>query len=88
MSENQPIWINWARTLQHWGINKGVASLLEAAGSLSVLLAQLLYLSQPLLSGAVSPRSLDAFARVLENPVDRQEFVAVLREGTSSEPAA
>jgi len=88
MSENQSIWINWARTLQHWGINKGVASLLEAAGSLSVMMAQLLYLSQPLLLGAVSPRSLDAFARVLEDPVERREFVVILRKGITGEPAA
>ena len=88
MSENQPIWINWTRTLQHWGIHREIASLLEAAGSLSVMFAQLLYISQPLLSGVMSPHSVDAFARVLENPADRQEFVAVLREGTSGEPAA
>ncbi|HSB67256.1 MAG TPA: hypothetical protein VLD65_11815 [Anaerolineales bacterium] len=88
MSENRPIWINWARTLQHWGINKGVASLLDSAGSLSVILAQLLYLSQPLLSGAVSHRSLDVFARTLENPTEREEFVLVLREGAANEPAA
>jgi hypothetical protein len=81
MSEIRPIWINWARTLQHWGINKGVASLLDSAGFLSVLLAQVLYISQPLLYGAVSHQSLDTFACLLENPTERQKFVAELREG-------
>lgn len=80
MSENQPVWIIWARTLQRWGLREGVASALEAAGSLSILFAQVLYLSQPLLSGTVSSRSLQAFAQVLENPIDRQEFVSFLRE--------
>ncbi len=80
MSENQPVWINWARALQRWGIREGVASVLEAAGSLSVLFAQILYLSQPLLSGIVSSHSLHAFAQILENPKDRQEFVSFLRE--------
>lgn len=80
MSENQRIWICWARVLQRWGMREGVASLLEASGSLSVLFAQVLYLSQPLLSSTVSPRSLHAFAQVLENPADRQEFVSFLRE--------
>lgn len=83
MSENQPIWLDWARALQHWGINNGAASILEAGGSLCVLIAQLLYLSQPLLSGAVSSGSLDAFAQVLENPADRQEFISLLREGST-----
>jgi hypothetical protein len=86
MSENRPIWINWARTLQNWGINKGVASLLESAGSFGVLVAQLLYIGQPLLSGALPPRSLTIFASVLENPADRQEFVMLLREGVAHEP--
>jgi len=88
MSENQPIWINWARTLQQWGINKGVASILEVGGSLSLLFAQLLYISQPLLSGLVSVHSLDALARVLENSTERQEFIVVLREGAHREPVA
>ena len=80
MSENQPIWINWARALQRWGMREGVASALEAAGSLNVLFAQLLYLSQPLLSGTVSAYSLHALAQVLENPTDRREFVSFLKE--------
>jgi hypothetical protein len=88
MSENQPVWINWARTLQQWGINEGAASLLEQAGSLCVLFSQLIYLSQPLLSGIVSWRSMEALARALEDPADRQKFVSVLRDGMVHEPSA
>jgi hypothetical protein len=88
MNENQHIWSSWASTLQRWGIKDGVASLLESAGSLTVLFAQVLYLSQPLLSSAVSSRSLYAFAQVLENPNDRREFVSFLREAPSSGPSA
>jgi hypothetical protein len=84
MDENQSTWDSWARALQRWGIRKAAASLLEAAGSLSVLVAQVLYLSQPLLSGAVSSRSLQAFAQVLENPVDKREFISFLREAPTS----
>jgi hypothetical protein len=80
MSENQQNWISWARTLQRWGIKDGVASLLEISGSLSVLLAQIMYISQPILSGAVSSNSIQSLARVLENPDDRREFVSFLRE--------
>lgn len=80
MDENQPIWESWARALQHWGIRDIVASLLETAGSLSVLAAQVLYLSQPLFTGAISIRALKAAAQTLENPVDRQKFVSILRE--------
>ncbi len=88
MSENQPEWINWARTLQLGGINKGVAFLLDEAGSLCVLFAQLVYLSQPLLSGILSNHSMEAIARVLEDPQSRQEFIVTLREGKAHGRAA
>ena len=84
MDENMPVWASWTRALHRWGISEGVASLLEGTGSLSLLAAQVLYISQPLLSGVVSARSLRAFAQVLENPADKQEFVSFLRETTSS----
>jgi hypothetical protein len=88
MSENQRSWINWARTLQRWGIKDGMASLLEITGSLNVLLAQIVYLTQPMLSGALSSSSLIAFARVLENPDDRREFITFLRETPTSDTSA
>lgn len=86
MEEHQHIWKSWASTLQRWGIKDTVASLLESAGSLTVLFAQVLYLSQPLLHGAIPSSSLSAFAQVLENPNDRREFVSFLREAPTSEP--
>ena len=88
MDENQQIWIRWASILQRWGIKDGVASLLETTGSLPVLFAQVLYISQPLLSGAVPSRSIDALAQVLENPSNRREFVSFLREAPTSESSA
>ena len=83
MSENQPNWINWARTLKHWGMNNTAAYLLETAGSLNVLFAQLVYICQPMLASMVSSISLETLARVLENPADRQVFIGILREGVS-----
>jgi hypothetical protein len=59
------------------------ASLLEAMGSLGMLAAQILYLSQPLLSGTISPGSLQAVAQILENPTQRKEFASYLREAPS-----
>jgi hypothetical protein len=84
MSEDQQNWVAWARTLQQWGMREAVASVLDSVGSFGMLIAQVLYLSQPLLSGTISSHSLHAFARVLENPSQRQEFVSFLREMPSS----
>jgi hypothetical protein len=88
MHENQSIWISWSRAFRQWGISEGVASVLEGSGSLSLLAAELVYISQPLLSGVLSTRSLQALAQILENPAEKREFVTLLREapfsGTSS----
>jgi hypothetical protein len=85
MDENQSFWLSWSRVLHRWGMSEGAASILEGAGSLSLLVAQLLYLSQPVLSGVVSSRSLQAFAQVLEDPAEKQAFVSYLREAPSGE---
>ena len=84
MDENQPLWASWSQALHRWGVSDGVAAVLEGAGSFSVLVAQVLYLSQPLLSGAVSAQSFQALAQVLEDPAKKQAFVSFLREAPSS----
>ncbi len=84
MSENQHIWNRWARVLHRWGLNEGMAHLLEGSGSLSLLAAQALYLSQPLLSGFISEQTLQAFSQVLEDPAEKRSFVSFLREVPSS----
>jgi hypothetical protein len=88
MSENQQNWMNWARVLQRWGIKDGVATLLEITGSLGVLAAQIVYLSQPILTGALSSSSLQSIARVLEDPDRRREFISFLRETPASGSSA
>jgi len=84
MDENQPLWASWSRVLHRWGVSNSVAAVLEGAGSLSLLAAQIVYLSQPLLSGAVSAHSFQALAQVLENPAQKQAFVSFLREAPPS----
>ncbi len=84
MNEYLPTWMRWSRVLHQWGVNDGVATVLENIGSLSLLAAQVLYLSQPLLSAVVSEHSLQAMAQVLEDPAKKQAFASFLREAPSS----
>lgn len=56
------------------------AAFLEAAGSLSVLGAQVVYFSQPLISWMVSEEQMTSLARLLEDSSNRQIFVGYLRE--------
>jgi hypothetical protein len=80
MNGDQYIWRKWARILQRWGMNEWAASFLEAAGPLSILGAQLVYMSQPLLDGVFSKDHLSALTRMLEDKTRTQEFVTYLRE--------
>jgi hypothetical protein len=58
------------------------ATLLEAAGPLTVLGAQALYVGQPVLRSFVPGKQIDALASMLENPAETQQFVVFLRESS------
>jgi hypothetical protein len=84
MDEDQHIWRSWASFLQHWGMDRWVASVLEASGPLSMLGAQAVYLSSPLLKNAFPATQLDALTRMLEDTGHTQAFVSYLREAPSA----
>ena len=82
MVETPLIWREWARNLQRWRMEQGTAVLLEAAGPLTSLLAQVVYLSQPLLGRLVSPESMVALATMLEEPAQTKAFAEFLRKAS------
>jgi hypothetical protein len=82
MVENPHIWHVWARNLHRWGIKDGAALLLEAAGPLTMLLAQFVTIGQPLLGRSVSPDSMTALVSMLEEPAQTKAFVEILREAS------
>lgn len=80
MDEDQQIWRSWASILQRWGLEQWAASILEAAGPLSVLGAQAVHLSAPLLKNILPMAQLETLARTLEDANQTQAFVNCLRE--------
>jgi hypothetical protein len=80
MKTDQQLWQAWADTLQRWGLKDWTAAFLEAAGPFSMLGAQLVYISQPLLKAAWPGDHLDALARLLEDPTQTRSFATFLRE--------
>ena len=84
MSADHPFWEIWAKTLRRWGIYSLAVSLLEAAGPLTMLGAQLIYLSQPVLRSFVSGNQIDALATMLDNPTETHQFIVFLRESSVS----
>ena len=80
MDRNRHIWRYWARNLQLWGLTKWVAVFLEAFGPLTVIAAQFIYVSQPLLRRSLPGEQLDGLARLLEDSSTRHAFIDYLRE--------
>ncbi|KAA3642787.1 MAG: hypothetical protein DWQ07_19875 [Chloroflexi bacterium] len=74
------IWAAWANHLQDWGLGSFAAALLESAGPLKLLGAQLVYLGQPALNGLLPNEQMNALANLLENDTYSSGFVKILRE--------
>lgn len=59
-----------------------MASFLEAAGPLTLIGAQLIYLGQPLLGQAAHENRVEALVRLFEEPEATRSFINYLREDT------
>ncbi len=82
MEAEQQIWQAWVNTLRRHGLGSVVAFLLEAGGPLNMIVAQLVYLGQPLLGSSNHSGQFQALAHLLEDAEQTQFFVTYLREGT------
>ena len=77
---SQSYWPRWSENLRRWGLDAPVEALLDAAGPLSVVLAQFVYLGQPFLRSGLPGSQVGALARLLEDPDAAGRFAASLRE--------
>ncbi len=87
MQPDRSFWPEWARLLQRWGLKDITAALLESAGPLTILLAQLVYISQPLLRGVIPGSRLQALALLFEDQEESRSFAYFLREENSRDLA-
>jgi len=76
-------WPGWADFLHRHGLENLVAWALEAAGPLTVLGAQALYIGAPLLRPALSDNQRDALVDLLEDRDEALAFTAFLRKERS-----
>jgi hypothetical protein len=83
MIADHPFWEIWTKTLRRWGMQALAASLLEAAGPLTTLGAQMIYLSQPVLNSVLPGGQIDALATLLDNPAETKRFIVFLRESSA-----
>jgi len=70
-------WLSWAETLRRFKLDGLASWFLEAGSPLSVLGAQMLYVSQPFVGG----KQIDMLAHMLEDEDETRAFVHYLRGG-------
>lgn len=80
MNGGRASWKNWAQFLHQHDLQRPVAFLLEAAGPLNMLMAQMIYLGSPLLASGRMADQLQSFAQVLEDPDQVCCFAAYLKQ--------
>ncbi len=69
----------WIESLYKLRLQNLAATFLEALGPLNLLGAQLVYLSQPILSTFISKDQSQDFAKILEDPSETDLFIEALR---------
>jgi hypothetical protein len=75
LMQSNTAWTQWAESLKRLKLDGLALWLLEAGAPLTVLGAQVMYMSQPFLGGKES----NAIAHMLENDEETQEFARLLR---------
>ncbi len=83
LSRTRLAWPAWSGFLRKYGLENFAAFLLEAAGPLSIVGAQLLHFTGPFLPSALNANQRDALANLLEDRQESTTFAAYLREDTS-----
>ncbi|MEK6256543.1 MAG: hypothetical protein N2C13_04390 [Chloroflexota bacterium] len=82
MDSNQDIVLGWINNLKKRKLDHVAAMLLEALNPLNIVMAQLLYIGQPLVRGVLPQGNLFTLAGILEDPEKTSKFVELLREET------
>ena len=76
--QSRPDWSRWAESLRRFKLDGLASWLLEAGAPLTLLGAQAIYISQPLLGGKQTS-SWSSFAQMLEEDEQAQAFARYLR---------
>jgi len=75
----------WIKTLYKMRLQNLTATILEALGPMNIIGAQLVYLTQPVLSPFFNSDQSQDIAKILEDPSETASFIKALR---SYEPEA
>lgn len=80
MQDTRCYWNNWALLLQKMGVTDMAASVLEGAGSLRYVAAQLVHASSPFFGNSEASSQWKALATMLEDRELAQQFISFIKE--------
>lgn len=80
MQDTRCYWNNWAHLLQKFGVTDMAASLLEGAGSLRYVAAQLVHASTPFFGNSETYSQWKALAAMLEDRELARQFISFINE--------
>lgn len=84
MPSERSFWPEWARFLHQWGVSELAVALLEVTGPVHLILANLVYVGQPVFSLWIAGERVQALASLFEDQNESKSFAAFLREETSA----
>jgi hypothetical protein len=73
-------WVEWSKWLEERGLKEPIAAFLDTAAPLHIILAQMVYLTQPFTESYFSREKSNSLAMLLEDGSQRREFSALLRQ--------
>jgi len=80
MQDSRIYWSQWEQKLQGLGVSELAAALLDGAGSLRLLAAQLVHAGTPFIGASSAADQWQALAALLEDKDSAQQFISFLRE--------
>lgn len=81
MDDDNLHWIYWARILRRRNLSEPIAIILESAGPMMILLAQLIYIGQPLMENILPIGQWGKIAEMLNTREESRKFATFLRIG-------
>lgn len=78
MHSSRSFWPDWLDSLQHKGLKDWASWVLDVAGPLNLLGAQILYMAHPLFINNAD--QMQAIASILEDEDETRAFITYLRE--------
>lgn len=85
MNARQRIWQSWTKALRQRGLTELTAWLLESTGPFALIIAQGVYLVQPLIHSLMPDEHWAALTDLLEDRNQQKAFITHLTKGENHE---